>query len=251
MDSLFKNVKGIIHGTILVDNVSEAACDAEDAKLSERKLEECFASLKQKIMSLELPAELQGGIVESKRNRENLDERKPTQQRKTPSKKDLKESNDVSALVDKNSAFKKPITKLQNTNCKIKNFEVREKIKKTKHLETEKLKTSAPSPVSLVPSKPPLAPIKSDRSDGSNGSTGPVRTLYLCPLKPCGYTATRREMNDGEAAKHLEVDHLGFKDPEFKLTKAGKLKISELFENYQEKHGKKLKFEKLKRSKIF
>ena len=49
MDSLFKNVKGIIDGTILVDNVCEAACATEDAKLAERRLEERFASLKLKI----------------------------------------------------------------------------------------------------------------------------------------------------------------------------------------------------------
>ena len=249
MDSLFKNVKGIINGTILVDNVIEAECNTGDAKLAERKLQEQFASLKHKIMSLELPAGLQGGIVESKRNRENMVVSNPSEPKKKPSKKDLKESNDVSAMVDKNSAFKKPITKLQNTN-----FEDKEKITKTKHLENEKLKTLAPSPVSLVPSRPPLTPIQSDRlgkSDGSNSSNGSARTLYLCPLKPCGYTAIRKEMNDGEAAKHLEKVHLGFKDPEFKHTKAGKLKINELFKNYQEKHGKKLKFEKLKQSKIF
>merc|ERR1712025_1133352 len=71
LDSLFKNVKGMIDGTIPVDNGSEADRNnmtAADLQAEEDALWESFANLKQIISSLEFPMEILENIVKTRNN---------------------------------------------------------------------------------------------------------------------------------------------------------------------------------------
>ena len=224
LDSLFRNVKGMIDGTIPVDNGSEAVrgnMTAKDLQAEEDALWQSFANLKQIISSLEFPVEILEDIVKT-RNNESKGEDK--------NRKNVQSEKELVPLQVKESSFKKPSSSI-NPNTGIENTNPKPK----QRANTAKL----PRPASpKAKASKPLAPIRSDRSDrsnrsdksdGSNGSNAPIGTVYRCPVKNyngelCNFYATKEEMGQYKAAAHLNKSH-GVTGPKMKAAPPGTYKF--------------------------